>query len=281
LKRVARFLPWTALAIAVVYSSAPVLGELVRDWLHDPNYSHGPLIPAVSAFLIWKKRRQIASLPRSPSNLGALGLVLAACMLILGAAAAEVFTQRVSLIVLLASSVLFLLGWRSSRALAFPLALLFLAIPLPYVLYYSLTAPLQAYAAKCAVFGLNHVGVPALAQGNVIHLSQASLEVAEACSGIRSLYALLAFGALLAHSMTIPIWGRIAVFLMTIPLSVVANAFRVWGSGLGVHLIGQRAAGGTVHELFGLIVFATALGLLLLVRRGARNLWHSASGSLP
>jgi exosortase len=279
LKSAATFLPWTALGVVVTFAYGSVLLELVRDWLHDPNYSHGLLIPGVSAFLIWKDRRHLGSLPRSPSNLGVLGILLAACMLILGAAAAEVFTQRVSLIVLLAAIVLFVLGWRSLERLAFPLALLLLAIPLPYLLYYSLTGPLQAYAARCAVFGLDLVGVPAFAQGNVIHLSGASLEVAEACSGVRSLYALLALGALLAHSMTIPVWGRTLVFLMTIPLSIVTNAFRVWASGLGAHFIGPRATEGTVHELFGLIVFATALGLFLLVRRGARNLWPSVPGS--
>ncbi len=260
--------------VGIVY--APVLLELVRDWIRDPNYSHGFLIPVVSAVLLWKGRSERRNLPRAPSNWGLLGVLLAAAMLVLGTAAAEVFTQRVSLVLLLASGVLFLLGWRWLRSVAFPIGFLLLAIPLPYVLYYSLTGPMQTFAAKCAVGGLDAIGVPAVAEGNIIHLQGTSLEVAEACSGIRSLYSFLALGALLAYSVRVPFWGRLLLFLLTLPLSVAANAVRVWASGVGAQLIGPQVTHGTIHELFGLIVFATALGVLLLFRKGARRLWSSA-----
>jgi exosortase len=110
----------------------------------------------------------------------------------------------------------------------------------------------------------------------MIHLPAGSLEVAEACSGIRSLYAFLALGALLARSVAIPIWGRILLFLVTIPLSVAGNALRVWSTGLGAHLVSPTAVTGVAHELFGVFVFAGGLFLFLLVRRGARALWSSA-----
>ena len=195
----------------------------------------------------------------------------------LGVAGAEVFTQRVSFLVFLVSTVLFLGGWGWLRATAFPIGFLLLAIPLPYVIYYGLTGPLQGFAAKCAVAGLRWTGVPALSQGNIIHLPNTSLEVAEACSGIRSLYAFLALGALLARSMSIPTWGRALVFLSTIPLSVAANAVRVWGTGIGAYVVGPEAAEGTVHELFGLVIFAGAIAFFLVLRKGARILWPSAS----
>jgi exosortase len=267
--------PWLGLLAVVGAVYASVLVGLVRDWIHDPNYSHGFLIPVVSTFLLWKGRAARRALPRAPSNWGLVGILLALGLLVLGSAGAEVFTQRVSFVLLVASLVCFLLGWGWLRAVAFPICLLLLAIPLPYLIYYSLTGPMQSFAAKCAVAGLKLIGVPAIGAGNVIHLQGTSLEVAEACSGIRSLYAFLALGALLAYSMTIPVWGRILVFLMTIPLSVAANAFRVWASGVGAALIGPQATRGIVHELFGLIVFATALGVLLLCRQGARKLWPS------
>lgn len=269
----ARFWVLPLLVISAAYF--PVVNELVRDWIRDPNYSHGFLIPVVSAILFWKGRNARRRLPRTPSNWGLLGILVAATMLVLGSAAAEVFTQRVSLIILLASLALFLFGWRWLRSVSFPIAFLLLAIPLPYVIYYSLTSPMQGFAAKCALGGLKVVGVPALREGNIIHLQGTSLEVAEACSGIRSLYSFLALGALLAYSMSIPLWGRIVVFLLTIPLSIAANAFRVWASGLSAELIGPEATRGTTHELFGLIVFATTLGVLLLFRYGARKLWSS------
>jgi exosortase len=183
----------------------------------------------------------------------------------------------VGLIVLLASLVLFLYGWHHLRLVAFPLALLFLAIPLPYVIYYGLTGPMQTLAAKFAVWGLRGIGVQALAQGNMIHLPQGSLEVAEACSGIRSLYAFLAVGALVAYSTSIPLWGRLILFSATIPLSVAGNAVRVWGSGLGASMIGPEATHGTAHELFGLLVFTISLGVFYLLKKATGSLWSSAT----
>lgn len=277
--RISRLVLWTGVAAALSITYGPVLLELFRDWGRDPNYSHGYLIPVVSAYFLWNRRADLARTPLSPSWLGLVGILASALMFVVGAAGAEVFTQRVSFIFLLASLVLFLAGWKHLKMVTFPLAFLLLAIPLPYVIYYGVTAPLQAFSAKVAILGMKAVGVPAVAQGNMIHLPETSLEVAEACSGIRSLYAFLALGALLAHAMPIPIWSRILVFLLTIPLSVAGNAVRVWGSGLGAYLIGPETTKGTVHELFGLITFTVALVLFVLVRKGARSLWSSAPSS--
>ena len=261
--------------VAAVY--APVVAQLAGDWFHDPNYSHGVLVPLISGFLLWRARKDFRSLPLAPTSLGLVGVVGAGFLLVAGVAGAEVFTQRMSLVLLLASLVLYLAGPAWFKKAAFPLAFLLLAIPLPYLVYYGLTAPMQAWAAKVAVTGLGWVGVPAVAQGNIIHLPETSLEVAEACSGIRSLYAFLALGALMAHSMSIPFWGKTLVFLSTIPLSIAANAVRVWGSGVSAHLAGPKAVEGTVHELFGLIIFAVAILVFLMVRKGVRLLWPSAS----
>ena len=262
------------LAIAISYAST--LADLFRDWARDPNYHHGFLIPLISGYLIWRNRAAFGASPASPSLFGLLGLFLSTGLLILGSAGAEVFTQRVSFVFLLGSVVLFLYGWRRLRIVAFPIALLLLAIPLPYVIYYGLTAPLQALAAKCAVWGLRAVGVQVLAQGNILHLPQASLEVAEACSGIRSLYAFLAVGALVAYFTPIPFWGRTIIFLTTIPLSVAGNAVRVWGSGLGAYLISPAFAEGFMHELFGLVIFIASMGVFILIKRAARKVCSSA-----
>lgn len=272
--------PWLLLLVLVVAAVyAPVLAQLAGDWLHDPNYSHGLLVPVVSGFLLWRSRKGFRAIPPVPMNAGLLGVLAAAVLLVVGAAGAEVFTQRVSFVLLLASLVLFLAGRGWLKKAAFPLAFLLLAIPLPYLVYYSLTAPMQALAAHAAVTGLGWVGVPAVAQGNIIHLPETSLEVAEACSGIRSLYAFLALGALFAHSMSIPMWGKLIVFFSTIPLSIAANAVRVWGSGISAHLAGPKAVEGTVHEVFGLIIFAGAILVFLLIRKGVRVLWPSATSS--
>ncbi len=267
-----------ALAVATAFY-APVLAELGRDWWRDPNYSHGLLIPLISAFLIWRQKDRLRQLPVRPSKVGMLGILGALALWIVGAAGAEVFTQRVSYVGLLFSGVVFFLGWGWARVVAFPLALLLLAIPLPYIIYYSLTNPMQGLAAKVAVGGLKVLGVPVVAQGNIIHLPNTTLEVAEACSGIRSLYAFLSLGALLAYWMPVPVWGRVLVFLVTIPLSVVGNAVRVWGTSLGAYVVGPSVTKGLVHELFGLIIFASALVIFILIRKGARFIWSPAPSS--
>ena len=271
---------WGLGALAVTTAIyGPILVELGRDWIRDANYSHGILMPLISGFLIWRQRDRLRKLPIRPSNMGLAGVLGALALLIVGAAGAEVFTQRVSFVAMLFSGVVFLLGWRWARALAFPLGFMLLAIPLPYVIYYGVTAPMQALAAKVAVAGLKVLGVPVVAQGNVIHLEKTSLEVATACSGIRSLYAFLSFGALLAYAMSIPVWARVLVFLVTIPLSVLGNALRVWGTSLGAYLVGPWVTEGPAHDFFGLIVFASVLVILVLIWKGTTRIWPSAPSS--
>jgi len=265
--------PHIAVLVVFLIVYIPVIVELVRDWIRDPNYSHGFLIPLVSGFIIWSRREKLRQLATSPANLGLLGILAAGALLILGTAGAEVFTQRVSMLLALASLTLFLFGWGHLRLAGFPIALMLFAIPLPYVIYYGLTGPLQLLAAKCAVAALRFMGVHALAQGNMIHLPNTSLEVADACSGIRSLYAFLSVGALMAYATSGPFMGRLLLFLATIPLSVAGNALRVWGTGLGAYFVGPEAAHGTIHEVFGLTVFAVSLGIFLLVKEVARKLW--------
>ncbi len=257
----------------------PVAAELLSDWLRDPNYHHGFLMPLVSIYFLWRDRAQLRAAPPNPSHWGLLGILGSLGLFVFGVAGAEVFTQRISLLGLLASITLFVYGWRRLRIVAFPIAFLFLAIPLPYVIYYGLTAPMQALAAKIAVVGLKGVGVQAVVQGNVIHLAQTSLEVAEACSGIRSLYAFLAAGALMAYTTAVPWWARSALFLSAIPISVAGNAVRVWGSGIAAWLIGIEATEGLAHELFGLFVFFLSLALFAVIKKVVKKPWSSARSS--
>ena len=279
MKQFARFAPGIGVLTALLVGYGSVIVELFRDWIRDANYHHGFLIPIVSGYLVWKRRKDLKPETGGCSLLGLGGILLAVALFILGSAGAEVFTQRISLLLLLASLVLFLYGRRPLRAVIFPIAFLLFAIPMPYLIYYGLTGPMQAFAAKCAAWGLRTIGVQAIVQGNMIHLSQTSLEVAEACSGIRSLYAFLAVGALVAYSTAVPLWGRLAIFLSTIPLSVAGNAVRVWGSGMGACLVGPQATEGTVHELFGLLVFSISLALFFITKKVVRSLWSSDTSS--
>jgi exosortase len=278
-RRFRSYAPGAAAVIALFAVYWPTLVELAKDWLRDENYHHGFMVPFVSVYFLLKARQELQQTPPSPSRLGLLGILLSVGLFIFGVAGAEVFTQRVSFVMLPASLVLFLWGWRHLRLLAFPIAFMLLAIPLPYVIYYGLTAPMQAFAARIAVWGLQVVGVQSVVRGNIIFLPEVSLEVAEACSGIRSLYAFLAAGALAAYSIPVPWWGRALVFVSCIPLSIAGNALRVWGSGIGAWVIGPEVTRGSAHEFFGLFVFVFSLIGILLIRKLARRLWSSDPSS--
>jgi len=171
---------------------ANVLPDLVRDWWDDPNYSHGFLVPLFSAYLVYQRRASILATEFRPSWWGLAPILFGIASLVLGQVGAEAFVSRASLIVILAGLTWFHAGWPMLRAMMFPLAFLFFMVPLPAVLFYAVAFPLQGLAAQNAAWILDHIGVPVLIDGNVIHLSHISLGVTEACSGIRSLISLLA-----------------------------------------------------------------------------------------
>jgi exosortase len=192
-------------------------------------------------------------------------------VLLVGTAGAEYFLQRVSLVGLLGGLVWFACGGAWARLCLFPFAFLLFAIPLPYVLYYTLSFPLQQLAAKLATWALVILGIPALRVGNTIELPNSTLEVAEACSGLRSLVTLLALGALFARFSQQGWLKRWALFASTIPIAIAGNAIRVFATGVGVYTDGPKWASGWLHESMGLLVFAfalLALGFVSALMRG-------------
>jgi len=171
---------------------ARVLPVWLEDLWNDPNYSHVYIVPIISGFVIWQRRRDLASLPIQGSWYGVPLLVAGLCALLLGDIGAETFLMRTSLIVVIAGLVLLHWGSGMLRALAFPLGFCLFLVPLPAVLFYAITARLQNIAAETGAWGLDVLGVPVLLDGNVIQLSRVTLGVTEACSGIRSLITLVA-----------------------------------------------------------------------------------------
>ncbi len=248
--------------LVLVY--APVLVDLVSDWWNDPNYSHGFLVPVVSGYLLWKKRDKLAGSAGESSKFGLPLLALALALFVVGSAGAEYFTVRVSFIVALAGLTLYHFGAAFLRQVWFELGFLLFMIPLPYVIYYSVTFPMQLFATKVSIKALALIGVPAVQQGNIIHLSGISLEVAEACSGIRSMLSLLALGALFSYfSQRGPI-KRSALFLSTIPIAVITNSARVFITAVLAFTIDAQVTEEPLHGLMGLSVFVMAFALLLI-----------------
>lgn len=248
--------------IGVLYGG--VLFRLMQDWLHDPDYSHGFLVPVFSAFLVWRKRRELRSLPLRPSLWGLAGIPMALAVLVVGKLGAELFLQRSSFVLLLAAVVVCFLGWRWLRALLFPLAFLFLMIPIPAILYDQISLPLQFFASRLASSLLTLSGVPVLREGNIIQLPAMTLEVAEACSGIRSLISLVALAIIYGYFMEPRIWRRVVLVAAAVPIAVIANAVRIMGTGLLVEYWSPEAGTGFFHAFSGWLIFVLALCLLFL-----------------
>lgn len=251
-----------AVLISVLYGG--VLARLVEDWLHDPDYSHGFLVPLFSAFLIWRNRQALRRLPLRPSLWGLAGIALSLAVLVVGKLGAELFLQRSSFVLLLAAVVVCFLGWRWLRALLFPLAFLFLMIPIPAILYDQISLPLQFHASRLASWLLALAGVPVLREGNIIQLPTMTLEVAEACSGIRSLISLVALAIIYGYFMEPRVWRRVVLVLAAVPIAVIANAVRIMGTGLLVEYWSPEAGTGFFHAFSGWLIFVLALCLLFL-----------------
>jgi exosortase len=184
----------------------------------------------------------------------------------MGTLGAELFLSRVSFIGVLAGLVLFLAGRAQLRALAFPLAFLLLMIPLPALIFNRIAFPLQLLASRAGATALEWASVPVLREGNVLVLATTTLEVAEACSGIRSLVSLLTLAIVLGQFSLRTRWGRGALAAASVPVAIAANAGRVAGTGLAAHFWSPEAAEGFFHAFSGWIVFGVAFAVLLAVQ---------------
>ena len=253
----------TAVSVLLVALYWAVLPRLVTQWATDDDHTHGFLILPLALYFAWGRREKLSSLAVKPSFRGAGLLVLGLLMLVVGSIGAELFLQRASLIVVLAGLVWLILGTAVLRELAFPLAFLVFMVPLPAIAMNAVALPLQLFAAQSATFCLQAAGVPVLREGNVIVLADTTLEVAEACSGIRSLQALLALGAVYGYFTQRAAWKRWALLLLSVPIAIAANALRVAGTGFLAHFWGSEAAHSFYHSFAGWIIFVVAFVLLL------------------
>lgn len=259
------WLPTILLTAAFVFLFFPAIRELFIDWSMDSNYQHGFLIPIVSAYWIWQKREKLAQLTFRPAV--ARGFIILSCSMLLfivGTAGAEWFLSRVAMLICLFGLVIHFGGLALFRQLWFPLLFLGFMIPLPYVIYYRLTFPLQQLASFSAFQALQVLGIPGLREGNILHFSGYSLEVVEACSGLRSMMVLMALAALVAYlAVRLPKPMRWLLFVAAVPIAIVANVVRlVIIAALGIFW-GAEVAKGFLHEGSGVLVFLCGLFLHL------------------
>lgn len=245
------------LLLAALYHR--VFLELVQDWIVDENYSHGFLIPLVSAYMIWRRRERIRSLPKSSSAAG-LVLILGGLILFMAASiAAEYFTQRLSLLIVLGGIVLYLGGRRVAGVTAFPLIYLLFMIPVPYVIYYSASFPLELLASRLTTSVVGLLGIPIIRSGNILQLENTTLQVVDACSGLRSLISLSALAAAMAYLTQRTVITGVVLFLSSVPVAIGANVLRLTVTAILASLYGEEVARGFLHQFSGVLVFVFAI----------------------
>ncbi len=267
-----------ALLLLIAWLYAPIIARLFLQWINDPNFSHGVFVPVFALFVLWQDREKLTAIAPAPSWTGLPLVVLSLLMLVLGVLGAELFFSRVSLLILLAGLILLFKGWTFFRAVLFPWAFLILMIPIPNLILQQVTFPLQLLAAKLATALLELVQVPVLRQGNVIVLASMPLDVAEACSGIRSLLTLVTLAIIYGYLMETRIWVRVVLALSAVPIAVAANSFRIFGTGLLVQYWDPDKAEGFFHAFSGWLIFVVALILLFAVHRVISMICGSKTG---
>jgi exosortase len=255
------------LTASLLWLYGDVLASLVRQWSTDDNYSHGFFVVPLAAFFAWERRDALLSAPRRPSVAGALLVAASLFVLLAGLFGAELFLTRVSLIGVIAGSVLFIWGRDQFRTLLFPIAFLLLMIPLPAIIFNQLAFPLQLVASRTGETVIAAAGIPVLREGNVLLLPTRSLEVAEACSGIRSLVSLLMLAIVLGYFTERRTSARVLIAMAAVPIAILANAARVAGTGLASEWISPAAAEGFFHTFSGWLMFVVAFAGLIAVQR--------------
>ncbi len=251
----------SALALGIF---GPILYYMFLHWGAVDDYSHGFLVGPLALYFAWERRHELRRATVRPSWWGLLPLALGSLALVIGRLGVELTAMRTSFVLTLIGLQILLLGREVFRILAFPMLFLFFMVPLPQSFVNVVAFPLQLIAADFAVETLHLLNIPALREGNIIHLVDTQLFVAEACSGLRSLMALGTLGVVFAYFFRKNPIERIVIVASAIPIAILVNAFRVALTGFLAHRMGSAAAHGLIHETEGLFTFGLAFGLLLV-----------------
>lgn len=245
----------------------PVYPHLVQTWLSHSDHSHGMLVPFISLVFVWQKRAELMSTPSSTAPLGAVILFASLAFYLLSLLGGIAVTSRLMMVFSLAGLVLFQYGKPIFRLVAFPIFFLVFMIPVPIAIIGRISMPLQMFATIVSEHIIRALSIPVYREGNMLYFVQTQLEVADACSGIRSITALLMLSTVFVYISKLS-WPRRSILLASaIPVALFANIVRVAGTGVLAHFYGARVAQGFLHEFSGMAVFAFGLILLYLLFR--------------
>jgi len=262
-------LPWVKLAwfgALIVICYFPILQRLVGQWSTEEDMSHGFFVPAISAFIVWQRREELAATEARPSMWGLLLVGWGCIQLLLGYLGTELFTARTAFVITLIGAVWTLGGKPFLRKLAFPLCLLFLMVPIPAVIYSQITFPLQKLASQFAESVLDMLSIPVFREGNILDLANQRLSVVEACSGIRSLLTLTFLSLVYGYFFETRTWVRAALFISVIPVAIFVNGSRVAITGI-LTAVKPELAEGFFHEATGLFLFFADFVILILLHQ--------------
>jgi exosortase len=259
----------------VVIMYASVLSALARQWWEDPNYGHGFFVPVFAVYVLWSERDRWSALPSRANNIGFAIMLFAIGLRVLGMLGAELFIARLSLVILICGIVIFLAGGQALRSISFPIGYLLFMIPLPAIVYYQLTLPLQLWASRLGASGLVALGIHTVREGNLLVLPNCTLNVVEACSGIRSLLSLLAAVVAYGYLAEPSKWKRSVLAFASVPIAIVTNGLRLVATGVLSYFFGPSVDSGGLHLVLGLGFFALAfLSILLMHKILGRHLRH-------
>jgi exosortase len=265
---------WKALVLLglVVWLYASVLAHLAIQWWHDPNFSHGFFVPAFALYLVWLKRDALRKVRVAPSWYGVPIVICGLMLLVLGDLGAELFLSRFSFLIVVAGLIVSFLGWPFQKAVMFPWLFLILMIPIPVIVFNKITFPLQTLAAELATAVLRLVEVPVMRVGHIIYIPEMPLEVAQACSGIRSLLSLTTLAIIYGYLMETSVTVRVVLAVASIPIAVAANSLRIVGTGLVVRYWNPEMAEGFFHTFSGWLIFVVSLAMLFMLHKMFRLL---------
>jgi exosortase len=262
-----------ALVLATFAVYSPILASMAKHWSLVDDYSHGFIIAPLAIYFALERRKKLRRAPVEPSLLGIAPLAVGTLTLAIGRFGVELMNMRASFVFTLIGIVLLLMGRHVFRILAFPLFFLFLMIPLPQSLVNQIAFPLQLVAADLATEAMHLLAIPALREGNILHLPNSQLFVEEACSGLRSLMALITLGVVFAYFFRKRTAERLIIVASAIPIAILVNAFRVALTGILTHRLGQEAASGWIHQTEGFFTFGIAFVLLLGEAALLQQIW--------
>jgi exosortase len=252
---------------------AGVFSDLYWAWMAtDSYYSHGFLIPPISLFFVWQKRAELRRAPLEPSLAG-YALLAPACLLLLASDFLGLrLIGQLSLIPMIAGLILIFFGRRHLALLWFPVVFLLFMIPIPPSITQSISLRVKLLATDSAVRLARLFTLPMVRDGSYVHFGNDQLLVGEVCGGLRSLIALIAFGALMSYISKTRLWARLLILLIAGPVAIVANMLRIFGLCVVAYFHGSQMATGRFHDVSGILIFVVAFVLLFSIEALLRRI---------